>query len=87
MTKAERIEVDDSGSTVSSAVPTDPADWPVAPTPEATLTVHAPGISVHEWERLQSMIADLVPATVIVSVVVELGALIGEQDADSHDTA
>jgi len=81
----DRVSTAESGSTTVSREHLDPTSWPSAAGPSLTVTVHRPGLSYLEWELLEGMLADLVPSTVAVAMVIEPGAQIGSREASSDD--
>jgi hypothetical protein len=63
------IEVEDSGSTVVSTTPTDPATWPEVAPPTTTITCVAGANATLNDEQIIGIVRFLVPAHVIVNVV------------------
>ena len=64
------IDIQDSGSTVLSATPTDPSTWPDVAPPAVTVTCVMGADSSLNEEQIRAVMRFLVPAHVIVTVVI-----------------
>lgn len=62
------LRIKESGSTIMSAVPTDPASWPEAPEPTVTLTITPRDKGKQEVARVTRIALGLVPAHVSLKV-------------------
>ena len=64
------LRIKESGSTITSTVPTDPDSWPEAPAPTVSLTITPRDKGKQEVARVTRIAQSLVPAHVLLKVTV-----------------